>query len=79
MNINDKIELTVNDIIEIAQLSDIHGSEIIEIYFLGNRALDDEHVEILNKKTGKWEECFKYPWEIEASCWQKFRIKRLNI
>lgn len=76
MNIDDKIELTVNDIIDIAQIAEVHGSEIIEMYLLGNRDLADERVEILNKNTGVWEDCFLYPWEIEAPCWQRFRISK---
>ena len=74
MKLTDKIEVSIEDIIAIAQLSEANGSEIIETYFLGDRDIPEERVQIYSKYTKCWYDCYVYPWLVDAACWTKFRI-----
>lgn len=73
MKLSDKIELTIDNIIDITLFSEIHGGDIIASYLLGDR--DNERVEIYDKETKQWKDCFIYPWEVDAYEYKKFRIR----
>lgn len=67
------IEMTKNDILKVAQLTEQHGADVVETYLFGDRC-KGEIVWRWNKDLNKWVDLYIYPWLLEHPAWDEFYI-----